>query len=91
MSDTRPGPIKIYISYTHAKAVVASLVSGVIALLSSLITALQGENTGFETITDGQWLTACLAFFVGLGVTHGATSYAKNKDVPASDAEMTGT
>ena len=65
-------------SRNNAKAIVSALVSGVIALLSSLLTALQGENTGFDTITAGQWVTAGLAFFVGLGIAGGATYRTSN-------------
>ncbi|MFI1505193.1 hypothetical protein [Streptomyces sp. NPDC020597] len=54
--------------------------SALIAFLASLATALQGENTGFGTITDGQWVTAVLAFFVGLGVTGQVTNKTENKD-----------
>jgi Trk-type K+ transport system membrane component len=61
-----------------AKAVVSALVSGVIAFLSALLTALQGETAGFGTIMAGQWVTAALAFFVGLGVTGGATYKVRN-------------
>ncbi|MFI9580301.1 hypothetical protein ACIHCQ_00240 [Streptomyces sp. NPDC052236] len=63
----------------HAKAIAAAIVSAVIAFLSSLVTALQGEHTGFETITDGQWMTAALAFFVGLGVAGGVTNKVTNR------------
>jgi hypothetical protein len=42
----------------YLKAIVSALVSGIIAFLSSLLTALQGEHTGFDTITAGQWVTA---------------------------------
>jgi hypothetical protein len=52
------------------KAIVSVLVSGSIAGLSSLLTALQGENAGFATITDGQWVTAGIAFLIGTGVGH---------------------
>ena len=55
----------------HLKAIVSALVSGAIAFLSALLTALQGEHTGFETITDGQWVTAALAFLIGLGINGG--------------------
>jgi hypothetical protein len=68
----------------HAKAIVSAIVSGIIAFLSSLITALQGEHTGFETITASQWLTAALAFFVGLGVTGGITNQVPNRPVNGS-------
>lgn len=52
------------------KAFVSVLVSGLIAGMSSLLTALQGENAGFATITDGQWVTAGIAFLIGTGVGH---------------------
>jgi hypothetical protein len=57
----------------NAKAIVSALVSGIIAFLSSLLTAFQGQTTGFDTITAGQWVTAVLAFFIGLGITGSAT------------------
>lgn len=63
----------------YLKAIVSALVSGVIAFLSSLVTALQGEDATFATITDGQWVTAVLAFFVGLGVAGGATYRVANR------------
>ena len=53
------------------KAIVSALGSGLIAGLSSLLTALQGEHAGFGTITAGQWVTAAIAFLVGSGVGHG--------------------
>ena len=79
----------------YAKAIVSALVSGTIAFLSSLLTALQGENTGFGTITDGQWVTAALAFLVGLGVSGGVTRQVPNRSsapsasAPAPRAEVT--
>jgi TRAP-type C4-dicarboxylate transport system permease large subunit len=66
----------------NMKAVVSALVSGIIALLTSILTAFQGQNAGFETITDGQWVTAVLAFFVGLGVTGGVTYRVRNEPAP---------
>jgi hypothetical protein len=63
----------------YAKAVVSALLSSVIAFLSSLSTALQGENAGFSTITAGQWVTAVVAFLVGLGITGGATYSVPNR------------
>jgi hypothetical protein len=68
----------------HLKAIISALVSGAIAFLSSLITALQGEHTGFETITDGQWVTAVLAFLVGLGINGGVTYQVRNRSATAS-------
>ena len=78
MVDAAPGACKTYIR-GHAKAVVSALTGGVIAFLSSLLTSLQGEHTGFNTITDGQWVTAALAFFVGLGITGGITHQTPNR------------
>jgi hypothetical protein len=63
----------------HLKAIVSALVSGAIAFLSSLLTALQGEHTGFETITDGQWVTAALAFLIGLGINGHVTHRVRNR------------
>ena len=74
----------------NAKAIVSALVSGIIAFLSSLLTALQGQQPGMETITLGQWLTALLAFFVGLGVAGGATYRTPNvprAGVPKPEAQ----
>ncbi|WBB70781.1 hypothetical protein [Micromonospora sp. WMMD812] len=58
----------------YLKAVWSAVASGIIAFLSSLLTALQGENTGWETITAGQWVTAVLAFVVAASGT-GAVTY----------------
>jgi hypothetical protein len=66
----------------YLKAIAAALVSGLIAFLSSLLTALQGEHTGFETITDGQWVTAILAFLIGLGISGGVTHQVRNRPLP---------
>jgi hypothetical protein len=66
----------------YLKAIVSALVSGAIAFLSSLLTALQGEHTGFETITDGQWVTAVLAFLVGLGISGGVAHQVRNRPIP---------
>jgi hypothetical protein len=63
---------------THTKAAVSAIVSGLIAFLSALTTALQGEHTGFATITAGQWVTAALAGLIGSGLTGAATQRATN-------------
>jgi hypothetical protein len=68
----------------YAKAIASALVSGLIAFLSSLLTALQGENSGFGTITAGQWVTAALAFLIGLGLAGGVTHQVTNR--PATQA-----
>ena len=64
----------------HLKAIWSAFAGGVIAFLSSLLTALQGEHTGFETITDGQWITAVLAFFLAAAGAGGVTYQVKNRD-----------
>jgi len=74
----------------HLKAIVSALVSGAIAFLSSLLTALQGEHTGFDTITDGQWVTAVLAFLVALGINGGVTYRVPNRQ-PSPPAGSTDT
>jgi hypothetical protein len=66
----------------YLKPIVSALVSGTIAFLSALLTALQGEHTGFDTITAGQWVTAALAFFVGLGINGGVTYQVRNRPTP---------
>jgi hypothetical protein len=67
----------------HLKAIVSAFVSGAIAFLSSLLTALQGEHAGFATITDGQWVTAALAFLIGLGISGGVTHQVRNRPGPS--------
>jgi hypothetical protein len=57
---TAPSPDAVAPS-TSAKAWAAAAVSGVLAFLSALLTALGGPETGFDTITAGQWLTAVIA------------------------------
>jgi len=66
----------------YLKSIVSALVSGTIAFLSSLLTALQGEHSGFDTITAGQWVTAALAFFIGLGINGGVTYQVRNRPSP---------
>jgi hypothetical protein len=68
----------------YLKAVWAAAISGVIAFLSSLLTALQGEHSGFDTVTAGQWITAVLAFFVAVGGTGAVTHQVRNR--PARDS-----
>jgi hypothetical protein len=66
----------------YLKAIVSAVSSGVIAFLSSLLTALQGEHVGFDTITAGQWISAALAFVVGLGISGGITYRVPNQPAP---------
>jgi hypothetical protein len=70
---------------THLKAIWSAFASGVIAFLSSLLTALQGENSGFGTITAGQWVTALLAFFVALVGTGTVTNRVTNREPVSRD------
>jgi hypothetical protein len=67
----------------YLKAIWSAFISGVIAFLSSLLTALQGEHTGFDTITAGQWITAVLAFFVAVAGTGTAAYQVTNKPAKA--------
>jgi hypothetical protein len=71
---------------THAKAIVSALVGALIAAGSALITALQGEHTGFGTITASQWVTVVVAFLIGLGITGGATARVANAPARGSQA-----
>ncbi|WP_171058280.1 hypothetical protein [Modestobacter altitudinis] len=64
---------------TAAKAWAAALFSAVLAFLSSLLTALGGADTGFDSITAGQWLTAVIAALVAFGGAAGLTYYVPNK------------
>ncbi|SNY44220.1 hypothetical protein [Paractinoplanes atraurantiacus] len=71
---------EVTVDTTSAKAVFSAATSGIIAFLSSLLTALQGENTGFDTITDGQWVTAVLAAVVAIAGTGAVTYQVRNKE-----------
>ena len=83
MSITKLGP--------YLKAIMSALVSGTIAFLSSLLTALQGEHTGVDTITAGQWGTAALAFLLGLGINGGVTYQVRNRSAaPPADGPTSG-
>ena len=64
---------------TAAKAWAAALYSGVLAFLSSLLTALGGADTGFDSITAGQWLTAVVSALVPLAGAAGLTYYVPNR------------
>jgi hypothetical protein len=64
---------------TAAKAGVAAVYSAVLSFLSSLLTALGGGETGFESITTGQWLTAVIAALVAFGGAAGLTYYVPNR------------
>ena len=76
---------------TYLKAVWSAFVSGVIAFLSALLTALQGEHTGFDTITAGQWVTAILAFFIAVAGTGTVTYQVRNRPQAAPVQDLTAT
>ena len=62
-----------------AKAWVAALYSATLAFLSSLLTALGGADTGFDSVTAGQWLTAVISAMVAFGGAAGLTYYVPNR------------
>jgi len=62
----------------YAKAIAAGGVSGIVAFLTSVATALQGRNLGWGSITAGQWVTEVLAGLVGSGLAGVATEEATN-------------
>ena len=64
------------------KAWASAIVSGIIAFLTSLLTAFQGQEVGFESITMSQWITAVLAFVVAFAGTGGLT-YRVANNTPA--------
>jgi hypothetical protein len=65
-----------------AKAIVSALLSGAIAFISALLTAIQGptaSSQGLDSVTDGQWLTAILAGLVALATAGGLTYAVPNQ------------
>ena len=67
------------IAMTMHKAWVAAALSAVLAFLSSIATALGGPETGFGTITAGQWITAVIAAIVAFGSAAGLTYAVPNR------------
>lgn len=72
---------------TRLKAIWAALSSAVIAFLTSLITAVQGEHAGFNTVTASQWLTAVLAFFVAVAGTGTVTYRVRNRPLDGNHGD----
>jgi hypothetical protein len=70
------GPIT---TTTATKAWVAAGLSAVLAFLSSVATALGGTETGFASITAGQWVTAVIAAIVAFGSAAGLTYAVPNR------------
>jgi len=66
------------------KAWASAIISGIIASLTSLLTAFQGQEVGLGTITTSQWITAMLAFFVAFGSAGGVTYKVTNADQGAT-------
>ncbi|RJK95904.1 hypothetical protein [Vallicoccus soli] len=64
---------------SSAKAWFAAVTAALIALCSSLATALGGTDAGWDSITAGQWLTAVIAALTALGITGGGTWQIANK------------
>ena len=63
---------------TAAKAWAAAAYSAVLAFLSSLLTAVGGAQTGLDSVTDGQWLTAGVAALAAFGGAAGLTYWVPN-------------
>lgn len=63
----------------NRKAIWSAVASGIIAFLSSLVTAWQGENEGFDTITTGQWNTAVVALLMAVTGAGGVTYQVRNR------------
>jgi hypothetical protein len=67
------------VKMTATKAWVSASVSAILAFLSSIATALGGAETGFDSITAGQWVTAVIAAVVAFGAAGGLTFAVPNR------------
>lgn len=67
------------VTMTATKAWAAAILSAVLAFLSSIATALGGAQTGFSTITAGQWVTSGIAAVIAFGSAAGLTYAVPNK------------
>ncbi|MGV9868834.1 hypothetical protein [Rhodococcus koreensis] len=63
------------------KAIVAGLLSALIAFGTSLTTALQGGSASFADLTDGQWLAAAVAALIAFGATGSVTYAVRNRPI----------
>jgi hypothetical protein len=61
------------------KAWASAIFSAVLAFLTSIATAVGGAETGFDSITFGQWLTAVIAALVAFAGAGGVTYFVPNK------------
>ncbi len=64
---------------TAAKAWAAAAVSGLLAFLTAISTALGGTDPGWDSITPGQWTTAVTAAVVAFAGAAGITFVVPNK------------
>jgi hypothetical protein len=67
------------VTMTTTKAWVSAGVSALLAFLSSIATALGGAETGFDSITAGQWVTALIAAVIAFGAAGGLTFAVPNR------------
>jgi hypothetical protein len=67
------------VKMTSTKAWVSAGVSALLAFLSSIATALGGAQTGFDSITAGQWVTALIAGVIAFGAAGGLTFAVPNR------------
>jgi hypothetical protein len=67
------------VTMTATKAWAAAALSAVLAFLSSIATALGGAETGWDSITPGQWITALIAAIVAFGGAAGLTYAVPNR------------
>ena len=61
------------------KAWASAILSAVLAFLTSIATAVGGAETGFGSITLGQWLTAVIAALVAAAGAGGVTYFVPNR------------
>lgn len=64
---------------TGTKAWASAIVSGLLAFLSAIATALGGAETGFDSITAGQWVTAVTAGIAAAAASGGITFAVPNR------------
>lgn len=78
-TDSSGGAAPSSVTMTANKAWTAAGLSAVLAFLSSIATALGGAETGFDTITAGQWVTAVIAAVIAFGGAAGLTYAVPNR------------
>lgn len=63
----------------NQKAWASAIVSGIIASLTALATAFQGQEVGFGSITTSQWISVLVAGVVAFGSAGGLTYKVPNQ------------